>query len=76
MVDEDYLGRPVGEVRSELEDLGLRVAVDRSSGGGEVISRHSAVFHEQIVGDGYGPLVAAESRLLGQAAVAIARSLR
>jgi len=36
MADEDYLGRPVGEVRSELEDLGLRVAVDRSSGGGEV----------------------------------------
>ncbi|MBA2435998.1 MAG: membrane integrity-associated transporter subunit PqiC [Chthoniobacterales bacterium] len=46
------------------------------SGNGEVISRHSAVFHEQIVGDGYGPLVSAESRLLAQAADAIARSLR
>ncbi len=42
----------------------------------EVLSRHSAVFHEQIVGDGYGPLVAAESRLLEQCAAAIAQSLR
>ena len=33
---QDYLGRPVGEVRSELTDLGLRVAVDRSVGDGDV----------------------------------------
>ena len=43
---------------------------------GEVLSRHSGVFHDQIVGDGYGPLVAAESRLLAQCAAAIAVSLR
>ena len=36
VADEDFLGRPAGEVRSELEDLGLRVAVERSAGGGEV----------------------------------------
>ncbi|HEY3663271.1 MAG TPA: PqiC family protein, partial [Chthoniobacterales bacterium] len=41
----------------------------------QLLSRHSAVFHEQIVGDGYGPLVAAESRLLEQCAAAIAASL-
>ena len=46
------------------------------SGGGQMISRQSAVFHEQIVGDGYGPLVVAESRLLEQCAAAIAQSLR
>lgn len=43
---------------------------------GEVLSRHSAVFHEPIVGDGYDPLVTAESRLLEQCAAAIAESLR
>ncbi|CAN5470742.1 hypothetical protein BH20VER3_BH20VER3_23400 [soil metagenome] len=43
--------------------------------GGEVLSRQSALFHEPIVGDGYGPLVAAESRLLEQCALAIAQSL-
>jgi uncharacterized protein len=43
---------------------------------GQVLSRQSAVFHEQIIGDGYGPLVAAESRLLEQCAAAIAQSLR
>ena len=36
VAEEDFLGRPAGEVRSELEDLGLRVAVERSAGGGEV----------------------------------------
>ncbi|MGA9345128.1 MAG: ABC-type transport auxiliary lipoprotein family protein, partial [Nocardioidaceae bacterium] len=43
---------------------------------GTTLSRHSASFREPIVGDGYDPLVAAESRLLGQAAAAIAASLR
>jgi hypothetical protein len=33
---EDYLGRPVAEARSELEDLGLVVTVGRSDGGGPV----------------------------------------
>ncbi len=47
----------------------------RSGGSSEVLSRHSAVFHEQIVGDGYGPLVTAEGRLLEQCAAAIAQSL-
>ena len=44
-------------------------------GSGEILSR-SAVFREQIVGDGYGPLVTAQSRLLEQCATAIAASLR
>ncbi len=43
---------------------------------GASLSRHSASFREPIIGDGYEPLVAAESRLLGQAAAAIAASLR
>lgn len=43
---------------------------------GAALSRHSANFREPIIGDGYDPLVAAESRLLGQAASAIAASLR
>ncbi len=43
---------------------------------GKTISRHSGSFREPIVGDGYGPLVKAESRLLEQSAVAIGRSLR
>jgi len=42
----------------------------------ETISRHSGSFREPIIGDGYAPLVAAESRLLGQCAAAIAKSLR
>ncbi len=45
-------------------------------GSGVILSRHSAVFREQIVGDGYGPLVTAQSRLLEQCAAAIAASLR
>ncbi|MGH7937344.1 MAG: PqiC family protein, partial [Bryobacteraceae bacterium] len=43
---------------------------------GATISRDSGVFHEPINGDGYGPVVAAESRLVAQCAAAIARSLR
>ncbi len=45
-------------------------------GSGSTLSRHNAVFHDEIVGDGYGPLVTAESRLLEQSAAAIASSLR
>ena len=36
VVAEDYLGRPVEEVRQELVDLGLRVEAVRSPGGGTV----------------------------------------
>lgn len=54
-------------------DLSWRI---HSSASGQTISRHSASFHEPIIGDGYGPLVEAESRLLEQAAAAIAKSLR
>jgi serine/threonine-protein kinase len=36
VVAADYLGRPEPEVRSELRDLGLRVEVAWSAGGGEV----------------------------------------
>jgi uncharacterized lipoprotein YmbA len=54
-------------------DLSWRIQ-DGSSG--QVLSRHSAVFHEQVVGDGYGPLVAAESGLLAQCSAAIAQTLR
>ena len=43
---------------------------------GALLSQESASFKESINGDGYGPLVAAESRLLAQAASAIARTLR
>ncbi|MGI9087667.1 MAG: PqiC family protein [Chthoniobacterales bacterium] len=43
---------------------------------GATISRHSGTFREPIVGDGYEPLVAAESRLLAQCARAIGASLR
>ena len=44
--------------------------------GGQTISRHNGTFREPIIGDGYGPLVKAESRLLEQCAQAIATSLR
>ncbi|MDQ6939740.1 MAG: PqiC family protein [Verrucomicrobiota bacterium] len=40
------------------------------------ISRHNGSYRERIAGDGYKPLVAAESRLLAQCAQAIAASLR
>lgn len=54
-------------------DLTWRV---QSGGSGATISRQSGSFREPIIGDGYGPLVTAESRLLEQAAAAIAKSLR
>ncbi len=41
-----------------------------------ILSRHRASLREPIQGDGYEPLVAAESRLLDQLAGAIARSVR
>ena len=43
--------------------------------GANVISRHNASFQERIDGDGYDPVVAAESRLLGKLAAAMAASL-
>ena len=43
---------------------------------GQTISRGSGTFREPINGDGYGAVVAAESRLLEQCAAAIAKSLR
>ena len=39
------------------------------------ISRHNGSYRETITGDGYDPVVAAESRLVAQLADAIARSL-
>ena len=48
----------------------------QSGGSGQTVSRHSGTFREPIVGDGYAPLVKAESRLLEQCAQAIAVSLR
>ncbi len=52
-------------------DLSWRI---QSGAGGQTISRHSGRYREPIVGDGYGPLVKAESRLLEQASRAIAAS--
>lgn len=46
------------------------------SASGELVSRHSGNFREPIVGDGYEPMVAAQSRLLAQCARAIGASLR
>ena len=42
----------------------------------QILSRHKASFHTAIQGDGYGPVVAAESELLDQLAGDIARSVR
>ena len=42
----------------------------------QILSRHKASFHTPIQGDGYGPVVAAESQLLDQLAGAMARSVR
>lgn len=53
-------------------DLSWRI----ENAAGQTTSRHSAVFHEPIVGDGFKPLVVAESQLLAQCAHAIAVSLR
>ena len=36
VIAEDYVGRPVDDVRQELVDLGLRVDAARSPGGGTV----------------------------------------
>ena len=54
-------------------DLSWRI---QSGASGETISRHSGSFHQPIIGDGYGPLVEAESGLLEEAAAAIAKTLR
>ena len=43
--------------------------------GANVLSRHNASFQERIVGDGYDPVVAAQSRLLSKLADAVAASL-
>lgn len=59
--------------REAVLDLSWRV---KDGASGASLSRHSATFHEAIIGDGYDPLVAAESRLLAQCAAAIAQSLR
>lgn len=42
----------------------------------EVIRTRNGSFRERIAGDGYGPVVVAESRLVGQLAAAISGSLR
>ena len=42
----------------------------------QILSRHKASFHAPVQGDGYGPVVAAESQLLDQLAGAVARSVR
>lgn len=54
-------------------DLSWRI---QSGASGQTISRHNGSFREPIVGDGYEPLVQAQSRLLEQASRAIAGSLR
>ena len=43
--------------------------------GGRVISRHNGSYQEAVSGDGYDPVVAAESQLLSQLADGIVRSL-
>ncbi len=43
--------------------------------GGQIIHRQNGSFREPIVGDGYAPVVAAESRLVAQLAAAVAGSL-
>ncbi len=40
-----------------------------------VLRRENGSFHEKIIGDGYEPVVAAESRLVEQLAEVISRSL-
>lgn len=42
----------------------------------QIIRTRNGSFHERIAGDGYGPVVAAESRLVAQLATAICGSLR
>ena len=43
--------------------------------GDQLLSRHNASFEEKIEGNGYDPVVTAESRLLGRLADAVAASL-
>ncbi len=45
-------------------------------GGGQVLRRRNGRFTEPIVGDGYEPVVAAESRLVAQLADGVADTLR
>lgn len=53
-------------------DVSWRV---QTPGSGQIMVRRNGSFRERIAGDGYGPVVAAESRLLAQLANAIAKSL-
>ncbi len=59
--------------KEALLELSWRI---QEGAGGQTISRHNGTFREPIIGDGYGPLVKAESRLLEQCAHAIASSVR
>ena len=43
--------------------------------GGRTLSRHNGSYQEPIAGDGYDPVVSAESRLLAQLADGIVQSL-
>lgn len=58
--------------KEAILDLSWRI----QDGAGRTISRHNGTFREPIIGDGYGPLVAAQSRLLEQCAQAISTALR
>jgi uncharacterized lipoprotein YmbA len=53
-------------------DVGWRIQAPQS---GQIIHRQNGSFRERIEGDGYAPVVAAESRLLAQLADAVAGSL-
>ncbi len=52
-------------------DVGWRV---QSPGSNQIIHRQNGSFRERIAGDGYAPVVAAESQLVAQLADAVARS--
>lgn len=58
-------GEAILEVAWRLEEPGSR----------RVLRRQNGRFTERIVGDGYGPVVAAESRLVARLADAIAKSV-
>jgi uncharacterized lipoprotein YmbA len=53
-------------------DVAWRVQIPQT---GEIIHRQNGSFRERIAGDGYEPVVAAESRLVAQLADAVAGSL-
>jgi uncharacterized lipoprotein YmbA len=53
-------------------DVAWRVQIPQT---GEIIHRQNGSFRERIAGDGYAPVVAAESRLVAQLAQAVGRSL-